>query len=126
MPIETKIEELTAAINNLCVVLSGKLEGSKVETSEISKEVESTESKPSRKPRKAKEPEAMTDATGNANVSADEVLGLAKVKIAEGHERGAIKKKIVSLGADAISELTQENLNKLYDFLNELVLEESL
>lgn len=79
-----------------------------------------------RAPRKTKEVAPATDENGKANITAAEALEFAKVKMAEGHDRGTIKAKIVELGSDSISGLTQENLNIFYDYLNELVLEESL
>lgn len=143
MPIENIFIDLTKAITDLTAAftkISGaaeaevktEMKAAKVkeapkadvqEESEDSQEAE-VEAKPTRKPRKAKA--ELTDSDGKANITSDEVIAYAKIKMAEGHERATIKKKISALGAEAISDLTQENLNKLYDWLQELTVDESL
>ncbi len=122
MSIEAKIEGLSLAITKLTSVLSSdtKQEYTKDLTAlEEVKEVK--EEKPVRKPRKVKEVEVSKDSEGKSNISGEEVLALAKAKSTEFEQaRGLIKAKVSELGAGKISELDQDGLNKLYDFLSEM------
>lgn len=132
MSIEDKIQGLTTSIVNLTNALSSTKTAMtnlaeaaapivEEETNIVAKKEEAKEEKAARKSRKAKETEVTKDSQGNSNVTSDEVLALAKVKAVEVEgNRKIIKDKTTELGAEKISELSQEALNTLYDFLTGL------
>lgn len=135
MSIENKIEELTTSINNLASILGGATKAVVNTTSqevvptktvkkvkEVEENISETEdTKPVKKVKKTKESEETVP-----GLSSDDLIALARNKIAEGHDRTSIKNKITELGAAQISALTPDNLVKFKEFLDNLTLDEAL
>lgn len=136
MSIENKIEELTTSINNLASILGGVTRPYIINTSSqevvptkkvkevVSEEVKSEETKPVKVAKKTKEPKESEEVSKTVSEDAENLITLAKLKIAEGHDRAAIKNKITELGAAQISALTPDNLIKFKEFLDSLSLED--